>query len=468
MRGVVEMLDLMGIGIFSLVMYIVIILVLMMIFKRKASESMLWSYLVLVIVGGIHSKAGIAKVFTTSFKVGITSEVVYAAMGFVFMSFIMQKTGVIMRLVNILNSVIGRLPGGSGYVSTMGSALFGMVSGSGSGNAAAIGSITIPWMMKTGWSQERATLICAGNAGMGMIFPPSTSMLLLLGMDSIANELPSGTLYVGLLGAAFIVLLYRLGVIFYFAKKDGLKPVPEDEIMPFSQALKENGSSLLIFLGVIIPLLATMGPTGAWVKAALNAGIKTGFKSISIVFWIPIVMSFFTIVEGWKFLPHNAGGWNKLIKGSIDKYSDVGMLLFTAFAASNVLNHLGMTNEVKAVFTHMGNYSSTLVVVVIAILITMMVGPFSGTATTSALGAAVYAALRAIGLPPVICCVAFLNLISNEGAIPPNAAPLYIASGISGLEDPSRIFKPILLYFVLPTAFIAVLIMLKIIPVIGA
>jgi TRAP-type C4-dicarboxylate transport system permease large subunit len=211
-----------------------------------------------------------------------------------------------------------------------------------------------------------------------------------------------------------------------------------------------------------------MGPTGAWVKAALNAGIKTGFKSISIVFWIPIVMSFFTIVEGWKFLPHNAGGWNKLIKGSIDKYSDVGMLLFTAFAASNVLNHLGMTNEVKAVFTHMGNYSSTLVVVVIAILITMMVGPFSGTATTSALGAAVYAALRAIGLPPVICCVAFLNLISNEGAIPPNAAPLYIASGISGLEDPSRIFKPILLYFVLPTAFIAVLIMLKIIPVIGA
>ena len=71
-------------------------------------------------------------------------------------------------------------------------------------------------------------------------------------------------------------------------------------------------------------------------------------------------------------------------------------------------------------------------------------------------------------LPPVICCVAFLNLIPNEGAIPPNAAPLYIASGISGLEDPSRIFKPILLYFVLPTAFIAVLIMLKIIPVIGA
>lgn len=127
-----------------------------------------------------------------------------------------------------------------------------------------------------------------------------------------------------------------------------------------------------------------------------------------------------------------------------------------------------MTNEVKNIFTHLGTYSSLLVIVIIGVLVTLMVGPFSGTATTSALGAAVYAALRAIGLPPVVCCVAFLNLISNEGAIPPNAAPLYIASGISGLDDPSKIFKPILLFYVIPTMLIAMLIMARIIPIIGA
>lgn len=157
-----------------------------------------------------------------------------------------------------------------------------------------------------------------------------------------------------------------------------------------------------------------------------------------------------------------------MLKESIGKYADVGMLLFTAFAASGVLNQLGMTQEVKNIFAHLGSYSPLLVILVIAVLITMMDGPFSGTATTSALGAAVYAALRAIGLPPVICCVAFLNLISNEGAIPPNAAPLYIASGISGLEDPSKIFRPIMVYYVLPTMFLAILIMARIIPVIGA
>ena len=392
-----------GLGITSLLLYIAIILILNVKFKRRASESMMWAYLVIVIIAGLFSKHSVSSVFWKSFTYGIHAQVVYAAMAFVFMSYLMEKTGVILRLVNILNSVIGRFAGGSGYVSTIGSALFGMVSGSGSGNAAAIGSITIPWMMQTGWSVERATLICAGNAGMGMIFPPSTSMLLLLGMESIEKELPSGTLYVGLLGAAVIVLIYRLGVIYYFAKKDGLKPVPADQIMPFGKALKENGSSLLIFLGVIIPLLATMGPTGAWVKSTMNASFPKAFKSISIVFWIPIVMSLFTMIEGWKHLPHTVGGWLDMIREYIGKYADVGMLLFTAFAASGVLNQLGMTNEVKNIFAHLGSYSPFLVIIVIGVLITMMDGPFSGTATTSALGAAVYAALRAINLPPVVC-----------------------------------------------------------------
>lgn len=457
-----------GLGIISLVIYVAVILILNVGLKRRASEAMMWSYLLIVLVASIFGKKSLTTVFSKSFSYGIHAEVVYAAMAFVFMSYLMEKTGVILRLVNILNSFIGRFTGGSGYVSTIGSALFGMVSGSGSGNAAAIGSITIPWMMRTGWSQERATLICAGNAGMGMIFPPSTSMLLLLGMESIEKELPSGTLYVGLLGAGFIILAYRLAVIYYFAKKDGLKPIPKEQILPFGQALKENGSSLLIFLGVIIPLLATMGPTGAWVKATMNASFPKAFKSISIVFWIPIVMSIFTILEGWKHLPHAISGWMSMIRESIANYADVGMLLFTAFAASNILNQLGMTNEVKNIFTHLGTYSPFLVVLVIAVLITMMDGPFSGTATTSALGAAVYAALRSIGLPPVVCCVAFLNLISNEGAIPPNAAPLYIASGISSLEDPSKIFRPIMVFYVIPTMLIAILIMARVIPVIGA
>lgn len=456
-----------GIGVISLVVYIVAILVINMGLKRKMAEAMMWSFLLILAIGGIFGGRDIVSLAQTGITSAAKQEVVYASMAFVFMAFMMDKTGVIGRLVEILNSVLGRLPGGSGYVSTIASALFGMVSGSGSGNASAVGSITIPWMKQSGWSTERATMIVAGNAGLGMIFPPSSSMLLLLGMEAIAKEVTSNALYVGLMGAGMMVLAYRLAVVFFYAKKDGLKASPNTS-ESVGDVFKKNASSLIIFLGIIIPLLFQMGPTGNAVKATLNAHTEGSFKAISLVMWIPILMTFFTIVEGWKYLPHDFKGWRGMIQASAPKYSEVGCLLFFAFAAASVLTKLGLQDEFTAIFESLGSYSPVLVVLLIALITTLMVGPFTGTASTTALGALSYAALRSIGLAPVACCVAFLFLVSNEGCIPPNSAPIYISSGISGLNEPSRIFKNLLFHYALPVVLISILIMLGLIPIIGA
>ena len=184
--------------------------------------------------------------------------------------------------------------------------------------------------------------------------------------------------------------------------------------------------------------------------------------------WIPIMMTFFTIVEGWKYLPHDFKGWKDMIKSSAPKYSEVGCLLFFAFAAASVLTKLGLQDEFTAVFGYTRKQIS---------------GPCSyhdrGDHHTdgwpvhrncfhNCLGALAYAALRSLGLAPVACCVAFLLLVSNEGCIPPNSAPIYIASGISGLNEPSRIFKNLLFHYALPVVLIAILIMLGIFPVVGA
>ena len=211
-----------------------------------------------------------------------------------------------------------------------------------------------------------------------------------------------------------------------------------------------------------------MGPTGEAIKETLNAHTDKSFKAISPVMWIPILMSLFTIIEGWKYLPHSVSGWMDMIKDSAPKYSEVGCLLFMSFAASTVLTKLGLEAEFTAIFESLSGYSPILVIILIAVVITLMVGPFTGTATTTALGALSYAALRSIGVAPVTCCVAFLFLVSNEGCTPPNSAPIYIASGIAGLEDPSVTFKDLLFHYAFPVIIIAILIMMKIIPVIGA
>ena len=64
-------------------------------------------------------------------------------MAFVFMGIIVQATGLIDRLIEILNSIFGRVRGGAAYVSTLGSAMIGLMAGSTAGNSATVGSVTI-------------------------------------------------------------------------------------------------------------------------------------------------------------------------------------------------------------------------------------------------------------------------------------------------------------------------------------
>lgn len=96
-----------GIGIISLLVYIAAILVINMVLKRKMAEAMMWSFLIILAMGGIFAGQNVFTLAQTGIKAAAKQEVVYASMAFVFMAFMMDKTGVIGRLVEILNSVLG-------------------------------------------------------------------------------------------------------------------------------------------------------------------------------------------------------------------------------------------------------------------------------------------------------------------------------------------------------------------------
>jgi len=174
----------MGVGIFSLILFIVIVSVMTVVLKRSCAEGMFLAWICTVLLGGTTAPA----LAVSSAKTAFTSEVVFPTMMFCFMSTLMLKTGIIERLVQIFNSICGRVRGGSGYVSTCASALMGMVSGNGPGNAAVSGTITIPWMLESGFSKELATTIVAGNATLGASIPPSTVMFLLLALPAVSGH----------------------------------------------------------------------------------------------------------------------------------------------------------------------------------------------------------------------------------------------------------------------------------------
>ena len=129
-----------GIGILAFLVYIIFVMAWYLLLKRSIAEAML---LGLIIVCAFNGVGTLPQTFAASLTKALKQDVMAAIILFTVMASIMTQTGIITRLVNILNSILGRFRGGPAYVSACASAMFGMVSGASSANAATVGSITI-------------------------------------------------------------------------------------------------------------------------------------------------------------------------------------------------------------------------------------------------------------------------------------------------------------------------------------
>ena len=79
---------------------------------------------------------------------------------FFLLAHILDETGVIQQVIDIVLSFVGRFPGGAGYVAVAVSTLCPALSGTGPGNVAATGVFTIP-AVERNWLSSRT----AANIG---------------------------------------------------------------------------------------------------------------------------------------------------------------------------------------------------------------------------------------------------------------------------------------------------------------
>lgn len=449
----------MGTATIALIIYILVIISWVVIIKRNIGEAMILGFFVIALFGGKE----VFALIKDGIIFGATHEVLFAAMSFVFMAFLIEETGLIKKLINILNSVFGRLPGGAAYVDTIASAIFGTISGSGSGNTATVGAITIPWMNKSGWSKAQSATIAAGNAGMGISFPPNGSMFILLGAASVSAVVTEGQLYVSLFLAGIYTLIYRLLVVFWFVKKNKIKTAVRESEDSFMLSLKKGWQSLLIFLGILIPVLVTIGPVSEFIEAHIISA--AAIKSISIIIWVPMLITIITIVVGWKAIPKKPANFMSFLEKSIPSFGLIGVILLFSFAASDVLKNIGLADELGKLMGSL-DLSAGVMALIVGLLIIIVATPLTATATVTAIGAVAFTALVSAGIAPVVAAVAILVFASTEGASPPGGAPIFIASGISGV-DPVKTFVPLIVYYVIPVAGIAWLIAVGWLPILS-
>ncbi|MGI8306654.1 TRAP transporter large permease subunit [Saccharopolyspora hattusasensis] len=444
----------MGVAIWALVCYIGVIVIWNAVLKRNIGEAMLVGFAVVCLFGGRDA----LDLAWAGLDEAMSEEVVFAALAFVLMGYLMTRLGLIDRQVALLNSVFGRLRGGSAYVSTSTAALLGGPAGSGSGIAASVGSVTIPWMIRSNWRPDLAASLVAGNAGLGISIPPSSSMFLLLGSAAVAPVLTADQLIVAAFVGGLWTVLYRFVVVFIWVRRFRVQAMDAADITPFRVALRQGAGSLLVYLGIAIPVLMTLDIGAEYLESQLGKAAD----DISIVVWIPVLTIVATLLVGWKRLPRTARGWNEVLGDMAPRYAVIGATLFFAFAAAGSLGELGLVDQLTAIMNGI-DAPVWVIASLVGVLIVIIAAPLTGTATIAAVGGVAFSALTGAGVAPAVAATVILIFASTEGASPPGAAPIYIASGIAGV-DPARTFVRLILWFVIPTLVIGVLIATGVLP----
>ena len=125
---------------------------------------------------------------------------------------LMEKGGMSDHLIAISQRLVGAYKGGLGLVTVVACMLFAALSGSGPATTAAIGSITIPAMLRENYSPAFAGAVAAAAGALGSMIPPS-NLLIIYGLvtdESIPRLFLAGLIPGVMLGLLLLLVTYVL------------------------------------------------------------------------------------------------------------------------------------------------------------------------------------------------------------------------------------------------------------------
>ena len=127
---------------------------------------------------------------------------------FILAGAIMNASGISRRLIDLALALLGFVRGGLAMVSIGASMFFAEISGSAVADVAALGSILIPAMKRSGYPTPFAAAVTSSSATLAVIIPPSIPMILYAVMsNSSVVELFVAGIIPGLLGGGLFMVL---------------------------------------------------------------------------------------------------------------------------------------------------------------------------------------------------------------------------------------------------------------------
>jgi C4-dicarboxylate transporter, DctM subunit len=177
-------------------------------------------------------------------------------------------------LYNALYVWLNRVPGGLGVANVVACTLFAAMAGSSAATCSAIGSAGIPEMRRRGYSPGLAAGIIAAGGTLGILLPPSITMILY----AVAAEQSLGRLFLAGLGPGMLLSgMFAVYAVARFRKeyRDAVRAGVEHPILRRDvYTMSQRFSALPRILPFLILLLGVMGALyGGFASPGETAGL---------------------------------------------------------------------------------------------------------------------------------------------------------------------------------------------------
>jgi tripartite ATP-independent transporter DctM subunit len=188
-------------------------------------------------------------IFAQQMARGIDNFVLLAIPFFILVGYLMEANGMSVRLIALLERLVGRVRGGLNVVMVLSMVIFSGISGSKMADVAAVGSVLIPAARRSQQNPGGAVALLAASAVMAETIPPCINLIIL---GFVANLSIGGLFTAGLLPAALMALAL-IGAVVLLGGDARLPAEARLSTAPLSQlwrgAIVTLGLLVIIFAG---------------------------------------------------------------------------------------------------------------------------------------------------------------------------------------------------------------------------
>lgn len=367
--------------------------------------------------------SSILQVFQTMWTTA-DSWVLLAIPLFMLAGELMDRAGVLKRLIRLCNAVLGFLPGALAIVNVVVSMIFGGASGSAIADTSAVGSTLIPVMEDEGYELDFSAAITAASSPIGIIIPPSIPMVFFGWIAGVSV----GDLFLGGMIPGILVGVAQIIYCYIISKRRGYRSHSRFSIKEVLKASKEGLPALFA------PILLIGG---------ILFGIFTPTEAAAVAVMYTLLLGIFYRELSIK----------DLVQSIYSSAKTTGMVMFVAVAASAFAYIINMEGGIELISGFISQFSLTpTIFLFILFVLSLLLGMFIGVNESILIAVPVLLpVMTELGVDLIHAGVIMVAALGIGLLTPPVALCTFIASSVSGcsVEKITKASIPFIILFII-------------------